>query len=57
MVEPDEKSFLLEWCSDAMDRGSHNYNTLAHSELVVNLAYSDIDRGDVIFYKTHAACL
>lgn len=55
VVEPAEKSFLLEWRSDAMDRGSHNYDTSAHSELVVNLAYRDIDRGDVIFYKTPAA--
>ena len=52
LVEVTEHTALIEWGSDAMDRGNHDYYTLAHSELVVELGYSELKRGDVIYYKT-----
>lgn len=52
LVEVTENTELIEWGSDAMDRGNHDYDTFAHSELVVELGYSDVKRGDVIYYKT-----
>jgi signal peptidase I len=57
LVETTENTALIEWRSDAMDRGNHDYDTFAHSELVVDLDYSDVNRGDVIYYKTPAAVL
>jgi signal peptidase I len=51
-VKPPENSLLFEWGSDAMDRGNHDYDSLTHSELVVELDYTDIVRGEVIFFKT-----
>ena len=35
-----------------MDRGNHDYDSLTHSDLVVDLNYFTIQRGDVIYYKT-----
>lgn len=57
LVETTENTALIEWRSDAMDRGNHDYDTFAHSELVVDLDYSDVNRGDVIYYKTPTAVL
>ncbi|KAA0965056.1 signal peptidase I [Sporosarcina sp. ANT_H38] len=52
LVEPLENSLLLEWSHDNMDRGNHDYETLAHPRLVVELDYKDIKRGDVIYLKS-----
>ncbi|MBO0586179.1 signal peptidase I [Sporosarcina sp. E16_8] len=57
VVETTENTALIEWSSDAMDRGNHDYDTFAHSELVVELSYLDVNRGDVIYYKTPVAVL
>jgi signal peptidase I len=51
-VVPPENSILIDWGSDAMDRGNHDYDSLTHSDLVVDLDHSTIQRGDVIYYKT-----
>ena len=51
-VEVTENTALIDWNSDAMDRGNHDYNTMTHSELVVELGSSELKRGDVIYYKT-----
>ncbi|MGB2993906.1 MAG: signal peptidase I [Paenisporosarcina sp.] len=51
-VEPPENSILIEWTSDNMDRGNHDYDSLTHSNLVVGLDYSSIERGDVIYFKS-----
>lgn len=51
-VVPPENSLLIDWGSDAMDRGNHDYDSLTHSDLVVDLDHSTIQRGDVIYYKT-----
>ena len=52
MVEPPENALLLEWRSDNMDRGDHDYETVAHQSLVVDLDYSKVQRGDVIYFST-----
>ncbi len=52
LVEPGEKSLLLEWDFDNMDRGNHDYETLAHPRLVVELDYKGVKRGDVIYFKS-----
>jgi signal peptidase I len=52
-VVPPENSLLFEWGSDAMDRGNHDYEyNQKDNELVVDLDYSTIERGDVIYFKT-----
>src|SRR4051794_18637901 len=52
LVEVTENTKLIVWGSDAMDRGNHDYDTLVHSDLVVELGYSEVNRGDVIYYET-----
>lgn len=52
MVGAKENTKLIEWGSDAMDRGNHDYNTIAHSSLVVEIGYEEVNRGDVVYYKT-----
>ena len=52
LVDATENTILVEWGSDAMDRGNHDYFTSAHSELVVDPGYSEVIRGEVIYYKT-----
>lgn len=57
LVDATDNTLLLEWRSDAMDRGNHDYFTSVHGKLVVDLEYSDVSRGDVIYYKTPAVAL
>jgi len=52
LVEPPGNAMLLEWNSDNMDRGAHDYETAAHQRLVVDLEYSKVQRGDVIYFST-----
>ncbi len=52
LVEPLENSILLEWDYDNMDRGDHDYETLAHPRLVVDLDDEEMRRGDVIYFKS-----
>ncbi|QHJ69953.1 signal peptidase I [Planococcus halotolerans] len=52
MVEAKGNTILVEWGSDAMDRGNHDYDTITHNSLVVELGYPEINRGDVVYYKT-----
>ena len=35
-----------------MDRGNHEYDSLNHGQLVVDLTYKEVKRGDVIYFKT-----
>ena len=44
--------FTIEWLSDAMDRGNHDYLTSYHSPLVIDPDVSDFKRGDVVYYET-----
>lgn len=50
-LTPEEHHLLLKWGSDAMDRGNHDYNSIAHSDLVVDANYDPLKRGDVLYYK------
>lgn len=52
LVEPPENSLLLEWHSDNMDRGDHDYETLVHPRLVIDSEDKEAKRGDVIYFKT-----
>lgn len=49
---PSENSLLVVWASDNMDRGNHDYDSLTHSDLVVDINYSAIQRGDVLYFNT-----
>jgi len=51
-ADEDEDTLLLVWSSDTMDRGNHEYDSLTHGQLVVDLTYKNINRGDVIYFKT-----
>ena len=51
-VVPSENSLLVVWASDNMDRGNHDYDSLTHNDLVVDLNYSAIQRGDVLYFNT-----
>ena len=57
MVDATGDTKLIEWRSDAMDRGNHDYDTSTHSSLVVELGYPDVNRGDVVYYKTPASAI
>ena len=50
-VTPQNTHWLVEWNSDAMDRGNHDFNTDTHSELVVEPYTGTLQRGDVIYYQ------
>lgn len=52
LVESLENSLLLEWDYDNMDRGDHDYETLAHPRLVVDPNDKEVKRGDVIYFKS-----
>jgi signal peptidase I len=57
LVDASKNTILVEWGSDAMDRGNHDYFTSVHGKLVVDLEYSDVSRGEVIYFKTPAVVL
>lgn len=50
-VTPQKSHLLIEWNFDAMDRGNHDFNTISHSELVVEPYNGKLQRGDVIYYQ------
>lgn len=52
LVEPPENPLLFEWHSDNMDRGDHDYETLVHPRLVIDLQDKETKRGDVIYFKS-----
>ena len=53
-IEATEGTILIDWGLDAMDRGNHDYDTITHSELVVEPEYLKAVRGDVVYYKIPA---
>ncbi|MFC3212425.1 signal peptidase I [Planomicrobium okeanokoites] len=57
MVEAKENTILVEWGSDAMDRGNHDYDTITNSSLVVEMEYEEVRRGDVVYYKTPVSAI
>jgi signal peptidase I len=50
-VTPEDHHLIVVWGSDAMDRGDYDYNSIAHSDLVVDPNYHSPKRGDVLYYK------
>lgn len=50
-VTPQDSHRLIEWSFDAMDRGNHDFNTITHSELVMEPYSGKLQRGDVIHYQ------
>lgn len=50
-VTPMDHHFLVEWLSDAMDRGNHDFDTGTHGELVIDPKSAPLERGDVVYYK------
>lgn len=46
--------FTIEWLSDSMDRGNHDYVTSYHSPLVIDPSTANFSRGDVVYYKIAA---
>jgi signal peptidase I len=51
-VEPFADSLLVEWNYDNMNRGDHDYESLAHPHLVIDPNDKDVKRGDVIYFKS-----
>lgn len=47
--------FTIDWLSDVMDRGNHDFVTSYHSPLVVDPEITNFKRGDVIYYKISAS--
>ncbi|MDW0117506.1 signal peptidase I [Sporosarcina thermotolerans] len=45
-----EHTFLIEWGSDTMDRGDHDFETHEHGKLVVSTDFSELKRGQPVYY-------
>ncbi|MEO4052860.1 signal peptidase I [Solibacillus sp. CAU 1738] len=50
-VPISDNLFTIEWLSDAMDRGNHDFETSAHDLLVIDPTIRTNKRGDVIYYQ------
>lgn len=46
----NEHTFLIEWGSDSMDGGNHDFNTLEHGQLVVSTDFDELKRGQAVYY-------
>ncbi|MFC5602015.1 signal peptidase I [Sporosarcina koreensis] len=46
----NEHTFLIEWGSDAMDRGDHDFYTQEHGKLVVSTDFDELQRGQAVYY-------
>ncbi|MCM3638462.1 signal peptidase I [Sporosarcina luteola] len=46
----NEQTFLIEWGSDSMDRGNHDFYTLEHGQLVVSTDFDELQRGQAVYY-------
>lgn len=52
IVSQTDDTFLIEWGSDSMDRGNHDFDTITHSKLVVTPVVEELKRGQVVYYHT-----
>lgn len=52
VVPQTADTFLIEWGSDSMDRGNHDFDTITHSKLVVTPVVEELKRGQVVYYHT-----
>ena len=48
----NEHTFLIDWGSDSMDRGNHDFDTLEHGQLVVSTDFTTHERGQAVYYHT-----
>lgn len=45
-----EHTFLIEWESDSMDRGNHDFESHEHGQLVVSTDFDELQRGQAVYY-------
>lgn len=50
-ITPTKSDILVNWSSDNMDRGNHEYDSSVHGSLVVRDKDTSIERGDVIYFE------
>ncbi|MBB4825188.1 signal peptidase I [Sporosarcina luteola] len=49
-AQQTEHTFLIDWGSDAMDSGDHDFDTFYHGQLVVSPDTSNLERGQAVYY-------
>ncbi|MCG3086879.1 signal peptidase I [Sporosarcina cyprini] len=49
-AEKTEHTFLIEWGSDAMDSGNHDFESHEHGKLVVSPNTYSLERGQAVYY-------
>ncbi|QTD39713.1 signal peptidase I [Sporosarcina sp. Te-1] len=49
-AEQTEQTFLIDWSSDAMDSGDHDFDTSYHGQLVVSPDTKNLERGQAVYY-------
>lgn len=52
VVIPTDDTILIDWWSDSMDRGNHDFLTSEHGKLVVDTKFEHLERGLAVYYKT-----
>ena len=45
------EQYTIEWLSDAMDRGNHDFYTNVHGDLIVDPSIKTLARGQVAYYR------
>ena len=45
------EQYTIEWLSDAMDRGNHDFSTNVHGALIVDPSIKIFERGQVAYYQ------
>ena len=45
------EQYTIEWLSDAMDRGNHDFYTNVHGALIVDPSIKIFERGQVAYYQ------
>ncbi|MBD7983769.1 hypothetical protein H9649_04185 [Sporosarcina sp. Sa2YVA2] len=46
----NEHTFLIEWGSDSMDRGNHDFESHEHGHLVASTDFNEVKRGQAVYY-------
>ncbi|MCM3744869.1 signal peptidase I [Sporosarcina luteola] len=57
IAQQNDHTFLIEWGSDSMDRGNHDFNTLEHGKLVVSTDFDELQRGQPVYYHTPSSVI
>ncbi|MFS0689675.1 signal peptidase I [Sporosarcina sp. 179-K 8C2 HS] len=50
IAQQSEHTFLIEWGSDSMDRGNHDFESHEHGQLVVSTEFGELQRGQAVYY-------